>query len=394
MSRPSVARVDLDALAHNFRAIAAHVARDAPPVPRRVIAVVKANAYGHGAVPVGRALEAAGAAMLACADIDEAIDLRDGGVTCPILVFGALLGLSDLSGIFSHGLTPSVASPTAATALAAAARERGVRIACHLKVDTGMNRMGFRYDNLDRTIPDVAALPNLAIEAVYTHYATADRPDDPGLRLQRDRFESALSRLAAIGVRPAWTHAGNSGAILAGAGTWFGGVRPGLALYGATPPAACGGPVLAPVLSLVSRVAAVKGLRPGDAVGYGGRFRAGSPGTIAVVPLGYADGLDRRLEGRGHVLVGGARAPIVGSVCMDMITVDVTGMPVRVGDEVVLIGRQQAEAVTVVEMADTAGTIPYELLCRVGARVERIYNRAAREDRLAPCPHDRAAGPA
>lgn len=375
MSRPSVAFIDLDALVHNYRVLAAHVQRDAGAGARRVIAVVKANAYGHGALPAALALERAGADILACADVDEGVALREGGVRCRILVFGSL-SLSDLDGIFTHGLIPSVSTPTAANALQAAARARGARVRYHLKIDTGMNRVGFRHDNLARTAPDVLAAPNLELEAVYTHYATADVPGDPRFESQQRRFAEALQALAGMGARPEWTHAANSAAIFAGPETWFGGVRPGLALYGAMPSGGPGQPALRPVLHLRTRVAALKGIRPGDGVGYGARFVADSPRTVAILPLGYADGIDRRMEGRGHVLVRDRRAPIVGSVCMDMIAADVTGLPAEVGDEVVVVGRQGGEAITIIEVADQVGTIPYELLCRVGPRIERIYNQA------------------
>jgi alanine racemase len=375
VSRPTLARIDLDALAGNYRAIAAFVG--AAPGGRRVIAVVKANAYGHGAVPAARALVEAGAPMLACADVDEAVVLRDAGIHAPILVFGALVGFGDADAFFRYGLTPSISTPEGAAALESASRARGERLACHLKVDTGMNRMGLRDDGLAVAARAVLASPHLAVEAAYTHYATADEPGHPLFAAQQRRFADALAALSALGVRPSWTHAANSAAICAGEDAWGGGVRPGLALYGALqPPAGCA-LTLRPVLSLVTRVAGLKTLRPGDAVGYGARFTAEAARTLAVLPLGYADGIDRRLEGRGHVLVAGRRAPIVGSVCMDMITADVTGLPVAVGDDAVLIGRQGPEALSVIEVAEAAGTIAYEVLCRVGPRVERIYNRAA-----------------
>lgn len=374
MIRATVAHVDLDALAHNYRAVVADLAETAGAAAPRVIAVVKANAYGHGAVPVARALEAAGANMLACADIEEAIVLREGGVTCRILVFGAL-SLTDLDGVFTHGLTPSVSSPTAARAVQDAAAARGARVRYHLKIDTGMNRLGFRHDNLARMVTEVLAAPNLELEAVYTHFATADVPGDELFGLQRARFVEAVASLRRMGARPAWLHAANSAATLAAPDMWFGGVRPGLLLYGVTPDAFERRLPLEPVMGLHSRIVAVKGMRPGETVGYGGRHRASSARTIAVVPAGYADGLDRRLEGRGMVLVRGRRAPIIGSVCMDMVTIDVTGLTAVPGDEVVFIGRQGGDEITVVDMARWIGTIPYEIWCRIGSRIERVYNR-------------------
>jgi alanine racemase len=380
--RPTVARVDLEAIRSNFRAISAFLNVSAPPgrlapgprppVPG-VIAVVKANAYGHGAPEVGRALEQAGAAMLACADIEEASVLREAGVRVPILVFGAL-SVSDLEGVFVHRLTPTISTPGAARALQGAAARHGVQLHCHLKIDTGMNRLGFRHDNIGRTLPEVAGSRNLVIDAVYTHFATADDPEHPLFAEQRNRFEDVLGRLPGIGIPATVRHAANSAAFLRDERVWYDFVRPGLLLYGVVPPPLATTLPLRPALSLRSRLVAVKGLRPGEGSGYGISTTFAEPRTIAIVPAGYADGLDLRLAGRGFMLVRGRRAPIVGSVCMDMTMVDVTGMEVAPGDEVVIIGEQGGESIGVREMAAAIGTIPYELLCRVGTRIQRVYD--------------------
>jgi alanine racemase len=367
MIRPTVARVDLQAIRSNFQTITDFLSGRA-----RVIAVVKANAYGHGAPQVALALEEAGAAMLACADIEEAIVLREAGVRAPVLVFGAL-SVSDLEGVFTRGLTPTVSTPAAARALQAAARRHGVMLHCHLKIDTGMNRLGFRHDNLGRTIPEVASSANLIMDAVYTHFATADDPDHPAFAEQRERFARVLTELPALGVAPGIRHAANSAALLRDERVWYDFVRPGLLLYGVVPPPLATTLSLRPALSLHSRIVAVKGLRPGEGAGYGMRSVSNQPRTLAVVPAGYADGLDLRLAGCGFMLVRGRRAPIVGSVCMDMTMIDVTGTDVAPGDEVVIIGEQGGESIGVREMAASIGTIPYELLCRVGSRIQRVY---------------------
>jgi alanine racemase len=370
--RPTVATVSLEAVAANHRAVRALVAREAGPPPG-VIAVVKANAYGHGAAAVGRALEAAGAAMLACADIEEGVSLREAGVTVPILVFGAL-SVSDLDGVIDFALTPTLSTPAAARALAALAARRGTRLACHLKVDTGMNRLGFRHDNLQRTMPELLASDQLRVDAVYTHFATADSAESPFLDEQRARFDRACAALGAMGLRGASRHAANSAAMLRDRRVWYDWVRPGLVLYGVVPPPLAAADLdLRPALSLESRIVAVKGLRSGEGTWYGLTWRAEGPRSIAIVPAGYADGLDTRLSGRGVALVRGRRVPIVGSVCMDMIMVDVTGLDVSPGDEVVLIGRQGDEEITAREVAAAIGTIPWEVLCRLGARIERRY---------------------
>jgi alanine racemase len=392
MIRSTVAHVDLAALQANFKAIQKFLEPGGPQRPAlhgprrgvpRVIAVVKANAYGHGAERVALALEAAGADLLACADIEEAVVLRRAGVRAPILIFGAL-SVSDLDGLFEFSLTPTISTPSAARAVQAAAAKHKARIGYHLKIDTGMNRLGFRHDNVRRTLPEVLAGPNLKLEAVYTHFATADEAETPFFEQQRVNFEAALKTIGELadpkdprrsgGVL---IHAANSAATLRDSRVWYDMVRPGLLLYGIVPPPLASTIPLMPVMSLTSRVVAVKGVRPGEGVGYGLRFQAGKPVTTAVIPAGYADGIDLRVSGRCQVLIRGRRVPIVGAVSMDMMTVDVTGLEdVSPGDEVVIIGRQGHEPwqhIDAREMAAAIGTIPYEIVCRVGSRIERQY---------------------
>src|SRR4051812_2319883 len=380
MVRPTTARIDLAAPRSNFRSIVESLAAERPAGTPGVIAVVKANAYGHGAGQVGRALEEAGADLLACADIEEGAALRAAGIRCEILVFGAL-SVSDLDGLFDCRLTPTISTPGAAKAVQAAAARYKQRLHYHLKIDTGMNRLGFRFDNLRRTLPALFASDNLQLDAVYTHFATADEPASEVFRLQRERFARVRGevdelRSAAPGEAQAaapYIHAANSAATLVDSRVWFDRVRPGLLLYGIVPPPLHTTIAVAPVMTLVSRVVAVKGLRPGEITGYGARFTAERPTTIAIVPAGYADGLDVRLAGRGSVLIRGRRAPIIGSVCMDMIMADVSGLDVSPGDEVVIIGSQGGERIDVQEMAGVIGTIPWEVVCRMGTRIERVY---------------------
>jgi alanine racemase len=369
--RPTVASVDLQALAHNYRQLADYVSASAGSTPG-VIAVVKANAYGHGAARVGLALEAAGAPWLACADIEEGVLLRQAGVRIPILVFGAL-SLGNIDGVFDSRLTPTVSTPAAVRTLEEGAARRGVRLACHLKIDTGMNRLGFRHDQLDRTMPPLLGSRHLQVTAVYTHFGTADNLDDPLFGEQRERFDRAYAKLRTLGLGPVARHAANSAALMRDERVWLDFVRPGLLLYGLIPPPLATTMALKPVMQLKSRIVAVKGIRPGEGVGYGMKFRTEEPRSVAVVPAGYADGLDARLAGRGFVLVRGARAPIVGSVCMDMLMIDVTNLCVEPGDEVVFLGEQGDERMDAREMAAAIGTIPYELLCRIGTRIERLY---------------------
>ena len=392
MIRSTVAHVDLSALKANLQAVREFLAAgaaaggDPASAPPRIVAVVKANAYGHGAERVALALESAGASVLACADIEEGITLRRAGVRVPVLVFGAL-SVSDVDGVFEHALTPTISSPAAARSLQAAAARRQVTLGYHLKIDTGMNRLGFRHDNLRRTLPDVLGSASLRLDGVFTHFATADDPEDPFFETQRERFEQAWSTVGSIDAglpagnhpRPARVlkHAANSAAMLRDSRVWYDMVRPGLLLYGLVPPPLATTIPLAPVMSLTSRVVAVKGVRPGEGVGYGLQFTAESPATIAVIPAGYADGIDMRVSGRGHVLIRGRRAPVVGSVCMDMMMADVTALSdVSPGDEVVILGRQGDESwqqIDAREIAAAIGTIPHELVCRIGARIERQY---------------------
>jgi alanine racemase len=377
--------VDLEATRNNYRAIADYLDRETalnrragkgPDTTPGIIAVVKANAYGHGAVAVAKALEAAGATWLAVADIEEGVELRQAGSCARILVFGAL-SVSDLDGVFQYELTPTIASPAAGRALQKASIARRARCKYHLKIDTGMHRLGFRHENLPWTIPELLSSPNLELEAVYTHFATADEPEHPLFEQQRLNFEKGCETLVGLGGRPRFRHAANSAATLRDSRVWYDFVRPGLLLHGVVPPPLHTTLPLKAVMSLTSRVVAVKGIRAGETVGYGGRFRPEGPRTLAVIPAGYADGLDRRLEERGQVLVRGRRARIVGAVSMDMLTIDVTDIEdVSPGDEVVFLGAQgndTTQRLDAREMAAAVSTIPYEILCRLGARVHRHY---------------------
>jgi alanine racemase len=383
--RCTSAHVDLDATRDNYHAIANYLTNEAalnrdagmgPPSAPGIIAVVKANAYGHGSVRVARALEEAGATWLAVADIEEGIELRESGTRARILIFGAL-SVSDLEGVFEYNLTPTIASPAAGRALQKAAHARNTQIRYHLKIDTGMHRLGFRHENVAWTLPELLQSDNLELEAVYTHFATADEPEHPLFETQRVHFEEACEKLYELGARPQYRHAANSAALLRDSRVWYDFVRPGLLLHGVVPPPLATTIELKAVMSLTSRVVAVKGIRAGETVGYGARFSPDCPTTLAVIPAGYADGLDRRLEDHGYVLIRGQRAKIVGAVSMDMLTADVTNIDeVNPGDEVVFLGAQgdaPLQTLDAREMAQSISSIPYEVLCRLGARVHRMY---------------------
>src|SRR5258706_11821260 len=273
MVRPTVARIDLAALKSNYQHIVDALGRDRPDRRPGVIAVVTANAYGHGAGQVARALEDAGADLLACADIEEGAALRMAGVQAEILVFGAL-SVSALDGLFDCKLTPTISTPGAAHAVQAAAARYKQTLRYHLKIDTGMNRLGFRFDNLRRTLPELLASGNLEPAAIYTHFATADDLESKLFDKQRARFETALLQIADIhrfGVTRPYVHASNSAALLRDSRVWYDRARPGLLLYGVVPPPLASTIPLTPVITLTSRVVAVKRMRPGESSGYGAR---------------------------------------------------------------------------------------------------------------------------
>ena len=345
-----------------------------------IIAVVKANAYGHGAARVGARVGSGGRALLACADIEEGVVLRARRrAASPILVFGAL-SVSDLDGVFDYRADADDLDSGGGARAAGRRRRARAPLRYHLKIDTGMNRLGFRLDNLGRTLPELLASPNLSSKRSTP---TSPPPTIPVAAVRgssAQRFErgagrrrrpAAAHRCRGIGpVRvPSRRQQRGAAARLARLVRL---VRPGLLLYGIVPPPLATTVAAAPVMTLVSRVVAVKGLRPGEGVGYGVTSRAERPTTIAVVPAGYADGLDAAAGRPRFVLVRGRRAPIVGSVCMDMLMIDVTGLEVAPGDEVVIVGAQGGDRIDVREMAASIGTIPWEVVCRVGARIERV----------------------
>ena len=305
--------------------------------------------------------------------------LRAAGVRADILVFGAL-SVSDLDGLFDCRLTPTISTPGAAKAVQAAAAQYQQRLRYHLKIDTGMNRLGFRFDNLRRSLPELVASQNLELDGgvhAFRHRGRARqqavRRAACAVRSRAGRDRRDPRRRAGRQARPCYRHAANSAALLRDSRVWFDRVRPGLLLYGIVPPP------LASTIPLDAGDAARQPHRRGEghAAGRVDRLRRAfhrrASDDVAIIPAGYADGLDLRLAGRGSVLIRGRRAPIVGSVCMDMLMADVTGLDVSPGDEVVIIGSQGDDRIDVREMAATIGTIPWEIVCRVGSRIERVY---------------------
>lgn len=368
MMRPAWAEVDLAAVAHNVTALSEHVA------PARLCAVVKADGYGHGAIDVSRVALAAGAGWLAVALVEEGGALREAGIEAPILLLSEPRP-EDMAPVVALGLRPTVYTPEAVDALTAAVTSEGVGpFPVHLKVDTGMHRVGAAPEDALAVAQRIVAGGELALEGVFTHFAVADEPENPLTTVQLERFEAVLGALDAAGVRAPLRHAANSAAALQRPETRFDLVRCGITVYGISPaPGVTGGLGLRPALSLRSRVSLVKRLDRGEALSYGQRYRLERRANIATVPIGYADGVRRRLsELGGEVLIGGRRRPIAGTVTMDQITVDCGDDPVQRGDEVVLLGRQGGEEITAQEWATKLGTIAYEVVCGIGARVPRI----------------------
>jgi alanine racemase len=367
--RPTVAEVSLGALRNNLREaqrlVGARVA---------VMAVVKADAYGHGALAATRAFLEAGAAVLGTSSVSEAVELRRGGVTAPIVVLGGAFP-GDEDDVAAHDLAVGVWSLDTVRALAAAAARRGTAARLHVKVDTGMTRLGLDVDQVGVFGRAVQAIAGIAIEGVYSHFATADAVETAAAQAQVVRFGTAVDGLAASGVRPAHVHLANSAAVLSQPPAHFTLVRPGLMLYGCAPaPHLAANARLRPALRFRTAVAQTRQVPAGRAVGYGGTYVTSRPSVIATVPIGYADGLHRLASNRGWMLVRGARAPIAGRVCMDHTMLDVTDVPsVAVGDPVVVVGGQGAQVVTADEVARWTETISYEVLTSVGKRVPRVY---------------------
>jgi len=363
------AEIDLDALADNVRLLKSQANGAA------LLAVVKANAYGHGAVAVARAALAAGADRLGVICVDEGEQLRRAGITAPILVMGHTPA-AEARRLVDLSLTPSVVSRETALALARLASERGIEVAVHLKVDTGLNRYGLPPSeavDLGRWLRDLAGVQ---VEGLFTHFASADERDKSYALEQHRLFLSVAEQLDWVPIR----HVSNTATLLDMPDMSLEMVRPGLGIYGCYPSSQVNRSLpLRPALSLKSRVARLTSLAPGESVSYGRTWMAPRPSLIGLVLCGYADGLPRALSNRGSVLVRGQRAPIVGRVCMDMCMVDLSDIPdVAVDDEVVMIGRQGEEEISADEVAELCGTISYEILCGISARVSRLYLRQGR----------------
>ena len=383
--RPAWAEVDLDALSVNLAALRRRAA------PAGVLAVVKADAYGHGAPRVTRALEQAGAEWAGVAMLEEAAELRRAGVRLPILVLGTAHE-AQVPLYRRHRLTPAVSSLDQLELWRAWARGAGGDggpVEIHLKVDTGMHRLGVTVEAAAEALERLRGTPGLRLAGLMSHFAEADEPESAANPEQQRRFAAVVELLTEAERERVIVHLANSAGLLHRPAARHRLVRLGLSLYGLDPAGEAGGAAagLAPVLSVAGRIVQLRRVASGEAVGYGGRWRAARPSDVAVVPVGYADGYPWRLSIAGtpaagaraaEALVEGRRVPLAGAVSMDMLALDVTGTGAAVGDEAVLLGRRGGEAITAWELARRAGTIPYEVLCGFGRRLPRRYLRGGR----------------
>ncbi len=369
--RPTRAEVNLANLRHNLRVVQ-RLAGGRP-----VWAVLKADGYGHGSKAVARTLERAGASGMCVAVLEEGIELRDAGIRLPILITGGHYGRA-WGEILRHDLTPVLHDAGQVEALAAEVRFASAEpIAAHVKIDTGMSRLGVAPKELERLAQALAKHPEVKLDGLMTHFACADAGEVPSIDVQLDAFEQATETLARFGFSPRVRHAANSAALMRSERAWLDLVRPGIALFGVEPRAGlC--KELRPVMRVQSEIVALRELPVGASAGYGGTWVATRTSRIATVPIGYADGLVRALSNKGVLVVRGRRAPIVGAVSMDMTMVDVTDIDgVRIGDECVALGAQKGplgeDTIGVAEVAATLGTIPWEVLTNVSRRVPRFY---------------------
>ncbi len=368
MARPTVARIDLNALAHNVEQVRKLVGQ------RTICAAVKADAYGHGAAVVCHALSRAGVDVFGVAMTEEAVELRCAGIRKPIFLLTAVPH-ADVDAILEHRVSACVTEEAFAAELNARALKKGVRAPVHVKVDTGMRRVGIDWQEAAAAVCRMSRLAGLRVEGLFSHFACADADDLSFSREQVRRFNSVLGQLSRAGIEPPLVHMANSNGVMRLPEAYFSGVRPGLMLYGMLSRPDLKSLVdLRPALSMRTCIAHIKSVPTGEKIGYGHTFATWRPSVVATLPIGYHDGFIRQFSNQGEVLVRGRRAPVVGRVCMDQTLIDVTDVPgAQLGDEVVIYGRQGEASIGVEEMARRVDRIPYELTCAVSPRVRREF---------------------
>jgi alanine racemase len=364
--RPVWAEVNLQTLKENYFKLQAYTQSEMMPI-------VKADAYGHGLIPIVKTLIACGVHRFGVAILEEALEIKKVFPELSVMVIGATaVEQSDI--LVMEGIIPSIFQWSQAQALSEAAVKQNRTAKLHLKIDTGMNRIGFRETDFT-TILKISELPNLEIEGIFTHFAASDQNDLSFAREQLKFFQSFYEKLKNAGLKIPIRHAANSAAILQFPESHFELVRPGIVLYGLPPSAQVGGNIgLEPVMSWKAKVSHVKTINTGETVSYGRTFQAAYPTSVATIPVGYADGLRRALSNQGEMLLHGQRSMMIGRVCMDQTMLEVTKIKqVNVGDVVTILGKDGYEQITATEMADWLGTINYEVICGISKRVPRIY---------------------
>jgi alanine racemase len=362
--RPTWADIDVGAFTRNVEAVARRL-----PQGSRLIAVLKADAYGHGAVELAKRCAPDRVAMIAVALLEEALELRRAGISLPLLVLGPL-STAQIAKARDNDITIGVVGPEELESACNVAKDRDLTI--HLKLDSGMGRMGVLESELPRVVEMIRSAPRLRIEAIYTHFANAGDANDPFTLKQIETFERMLQTLRGAGIDSPKHHRANSAATMRGLVSAGDFVRVGLSLYGGEPLDA-GTARLEPIMRWRTEIARLKELPPGYAIGYGMTFRTSRASRIATLPVGYADGYSRLLSNNGEVLLRGRRVPVVGRVSMDLVTIDVTSVDAKFGDEVVLLGSQGDERITAEELAVRTDTISWEVFCRISSRVPRFY---------------------
>ena len=377
--RATRAEINLKAFKHNLQNLKSILNPNTG-----IMAVIKADAYGHGAIPCAKAAVESGVDFLGAGVIEEGIELRENGITDPILILGSIFP-DEAADLVRHNLSTILCTPSLAEELSKEGENQGKTVNVHIKVDTGMNRLGVHPNNLLALVEKIGTLPNLKLEALSTHFSSADDEDISITQEQMEVFQKALVELQKMGVRPPLTHLANSSALFRFPESRSKIVRPGLILYGALP-----SPILQPVVNEIceqeklddfqpvmqwkSKIILLKPTSKGQPLSYSRKHFTQKESLIATLPIGYADGLHRDLSNNMEVLVKGKRAPQVGTICMDMTLIDVSEIPnVQLGDEVVIFGSQEGAKISVEELAEKCNTIPYEILCNVSKRVPRIY---------------------
>lgn len=363
--------ISLDSIEYNYRQM-----REKLPDGCRFLGVVKANAYGHGAVEVARVLEKAGADYLAVAFIDEALELREHGIRLPILILG-YTSAEYTAELIEHDIAQAVVDIESGYAYAAAAEKLGKPLKCHLKIDSGMGRLGFRSESNSEKLAGLLDLPSLNFEGVFTHFAVSDINGDEYTQQQYESFITRVQELESLcNKKFDLIHCTNSGAMINYAHTYHCMVRPGILLYGHYPDKDRGDLIVRPAMTLKTRIVQIKDVLPGDTISYGRIWTAEKPTKVAVLSIGYADGLNRLLSNKAEFLLRGQRIKQIGRICMDMCMADISHIcDAKVGDEVIIFG----EELPIEEHADKIGTISYEMLCNVSVRVPRIYTHRKSE---------------